>query len=280
MKYFEDNPEIFAALVAAIAILGGLLGSVIGAKIQANGGRAQAAAAQKAAEIAAEAQRVAALWTVRHMLTAEFIQLVRAKAEAMLRLYSEDDADRTVQEQINERGRAVRRKAAEIELIVPSFVMRDVENMITALDRCAETSNIAGPARYFRVVLGEAMWCDDSAHAELAGRARASLDELGVVAASGDDEEKVRAMTAAQESLRSAITDITDHQVQMVVAFEMGRGWHNRQRQDETRVTECLDMLVTAAREMLKSEDDVAPTVPPQRPWWRRNSAETPAVSA
>ncbi|MGW2304998.1 hypothetical protein [Streptomyces sp. NPDC001809] len=35
-QYFEDNPEIFAALVAAIAILGGLLGSIIGAKIQAD----------------------------------------------------------------------------------------------------------------------------------------------------------------------------------------------------------------------------------------------------
>ncbi|MEU3690321.1 hypothetical protein [Streptomyces narbonensis] len=64
-QYFEDNPEIFAAMVAAIAILGGLLGSIVGAKIQANGGRDQAAAAREAARIAAEAQRVAALWNVR-----------------------------------------------------------------------------------------------------------------------------------------------------------------------------------------------------------------------
>ncbi|MFJ5142761.1 hypothetical protein [Streptomyces sp. NPDC088707] len=71
MKYFEDNPEIFAALVAAIAILGGLLGSIIGAKFQANGGRDQAAAAREAAKIAAEAQHIAALWSVRHMQTAE-----------------------------------------------------------------------------------------------------------------------------------------------------------------------------------------------------------------
>lgn len=42
-RYFEENPELFAALalVAIMAVLGGLAGSVIGAKIKANGGRDQ-----------------------------------------------------------------------------------------------------------------------------------------------------------------------------------------------------------------------------------------------
>ncbi|MFD7555493.1 hypothetical protein ACFV9E_13295 [Streptomyces sp. NPDC059835] len=270
-KYFEENNEIFAVLVAFLAIGGGLLGSVIGAKIQANGGRDQAAAAREAAQIAAEAQRVAALWTVRHVLTAEFIQLVRERAEAAHRLYSENDADGTVQARIDQAGHAVLRKAAEIELIVPSPVMRAAEDMIRALDKFAATSRVAGPAQYLRVVIGEAMWCGDPAHVELAGRARTSLGELGAAAVSGDTETKVRALAAADEALRAAVADITDAQAQAAVAEAMGgREWLDRKRGDEEQVTVCLDTLVAAAREMLKSEGDVAPAVPPQRQRWRQ----------
>ncbi|MFC9035077.1 hypothetical protein [Streptomyces arboris] len=269
-QYFEENNEIFAAVVAFLAIGGGLLGSVIGARIQANGGRDQAAAAREAAQIAAEAQRVAALWTVRHVLTAEFIQLIRERAEAVHRLYSQSDADGTTQAQIDQAGRAVLRKAAEIELIVPSPVMRAAEDMVSALDKFVATSSVAGPAQYLRVVIGEAMWCVDPVHAELAGRARTSLDELGVAAASGDTERKVRALAAADEALRAAVADITDAQAQAAVAEAIGgREWLDRKRENEEQVTACLDTLVAAAREMLKSEDDVAPVVPPQRWRWR-----------
>ncbi|MFC9699341.1 hypothetical protein ACFTWD_01385 [Streptomyces sp. NPDC056943] len=59
----------------------------------------------------------------------------------------------------------------------------------------------------------------------------------------------------------------------------------NREREAlEDQLTERMKALVTAAREMLKSEDDVAPTVPEQRrrwwPWPRRTAPVTPASDA
>ncbi|WUT01653.1 hypothetical protein OHA46_33385 (plasmid) [Streptomyces sp. NBC_00708] len=247
-KYFEENNEIFAALVAFLAIGGGLLGSVIGAKIQANGGRDQAAAAREAAQIAAEAQRVAALWTVRHVLTAEFIQLIRERAEAVHRLYSQSDAAGTTQAQIDQAGHSVLRKAAEIELIVNTPVMRAAEDMVSALDEFVAISSVAGPARYLRGVINESMWCGDPSRAELASRARTSLDELGAAAASGDTKRKVRAMAGADEALRAAIADISDSQAQAVVAEAMGgQEWLDRKRQNEEQVTVRLDRLVAAA---------------------------------
>ena len=274
--YFEENDAIFAALVAALAIVGSYLAGVRGAKIQSKGGHAQAAAAREAAKIAAEAQRVAALWTVRQVQVAEFIQLLRERERATLRLYSENDADGTVQAQIDETGFAVRRKAAEIQLIVPSSVMRAADDVISALDKFVATSSVAGPARYFRVVLGEAMWSSDPAQAVLAGRARSSLDALGTDAIADDTESRIRALSAADEALRAAVVDITDTQAQVVVAYATGgREWSDRERGEAERVVERLDMLVEAAREMLKSEDDVAPAVPePRRRWWRARVAQ------
>ncbi|WP_369149067.1 hypothetical protein [Streptomyces sp. R44] len=115
-KYFEENNEIFAALVAFLAIGGGLLGSVIGAKIQANGGRDQAAAAREAAQIAAEAQRVAALWTVRQVLAADYIHQTRVVVEATKKLFKEDDEDGHLRSQLDEDWLTLMQKRAGLEL--------------------------------------------------------------------------------------------------------------------------------------------------------------------
>lgn len=136
--------------------------------------------------------------------------------------------------------------------------MRAAEDVVSALDKFAATSSVAGPARCFRVVIGEAMWCDDPVHAELAGRAGASLDELGAAAISGDTERKVRALSAADEALRAAVVGISAMPDQAVVAHAMGREWSTREREDEGWGTEHLATLVEAAREMLRSNDDVA----------------------
>ncbi|MET9346268.1 hypothetical protein [Streptomyces termitum] len=121
-QYFEDNPEIFAALVAALAILGGFLGSIIGAKIQANGGRDQAAAAREAAAATNEAQRVAALWTVRHVHMAELLQRVD-EVHRLARLFFAEDSTSGLESQLREARQAVVQKQAEVELIAPGPVV-------------------------------------------------------------------------------------------------------------------------------------------------------------
>ncbi|MFC8177210.1 hypothetical protein, partial [Streptomyces sp. NPDC057325] len=122
-QYFEDNPEIFAALMAAIAIVGGLIGSIIGAKIQANGGRDQAAAAREAAKIAAEAQHVAALWSVRQAQVAEFIHSLREVRRVSMLYYDHHATTADLGTQLREAQQALGRRRAEIELIVPETVV-------------------------------------------------------------------------------------------------------------------------------------------------------------
>lgn len=77
LDMIKNNPEVFAALVAALGIAGGILGNWISAKVQATGGRAQAAAAVDAARIATEAQRMAALRKDRKIQIAAFVRLAR-----------------------------------------------------------------------------------------------------------------------------------------------------------------------------------------------------------
>ncbi|MGW4701732.1 hypothetical protein [Streptomyces sp. NPDC004285] len=110
-KYFEENPEIAAALVAAIAVVAG----IVGAKIQANAGRAQAAAAREAAQIAAEAQRVAALWSVRQVQVAEFLEQIREVRRLGDLFYTQDSTDGALTSQFCEAERLMVRKEAEIE---------------------------------------------------------------------------------------------------------------------------------------------------------------------
>ncbi|MFE5484062.1 hypothetical protein [Streptomyces sp. NPDC056527] len=88
IDFVKDNPEVFAALVAAIGILGGIAGNWISAAVQAAGGRAQANAAVDAARISAEAQRMAALREDRKAQLAVFIRCARTVADGLYRMES------------------------------------------------------------------------------------------------------------------------------------------------------------------------------------------------
>ncbi|MFH9736534.1 hypothetical protein ACH4MA_02395 [Streptomyces roseolus] len=144
MKYFEDNPEIFAAIVAAIAILG----SIIGAKIQANGGRDQAAAAREAAQIAAEAQRVAPLWSVRQLQVAEFIRCAREAVVISQRLYEAEPDDEELRRQVHAAYQAMESKAAELILIATEKVVDAVEATLLAAEELEREAMNSGPTAH------------------------------------------------------------------------------------------------------------------------------------
>ncbi|MFE6222972.1 hypothetical protein [Streptomyces sp. NPDC057854] len=270
-QYFEDNPEIFAALVAAIAILGGLLGSIIGAKIQANGGRDQAAAAREAATIAAEAQRVAALWSVRQVQMAEFIRGVR-EVQRVAALYSSQDAD-SVDGQMQEAHHLVAQKLAEIELIMPFDVAQAAKGVHRHLEPFAATIQIAGRAEYFFSILRRQAFSDDPAESELARRALEALDELREEAAGSVNsaDDKMRRYRDAIEALRAATNAPVLEAVMVATHVDSSPSSEPFRRRLQAELAENMSALVAAARAALRSEDDAAPApVPVQRRWWRR----------
>ncbi|MER5966679.1 hypothetical protein [Streptomyces sp. NPDC002057] len=275
MKYFEDNPEIFAALVAAIAILGGLLGSVIGAKIQAKSGQDQAAAAREAAQIAAEAQRVAALWTVRQIQVAEFIQSAREFERGILDSLSgkNNPFDPAVNNQRNEVRHALLRKQAEIELVAPSSVAEVADAVFQKLDTFENVVNFLWPEAYVTAALNRQVRRDDPAASALAVAARSAVDQWHVAhEANAEDASSKR--REAHQALRSAMgltTEDAEIVLLSIVVLPILSG-AREERQNELK--ELMAALVGAAREMLRSDDDVAPTVPPQRRrWWRMGVA-------
>jgi hypothetical protein len=259
--YFENNPEIFAALVAVIAVVGGLVGSVIGAKIQANGGRDQAAAAREAAQISAEAQRVAALWTVRQIQVAAFIQSVREARRLSELFYQQNAVQDGLDVQMREARQDVAQKRAEIELVAPLAVVRAAGEAAEALDVMTTVAEIAGPGKYFTEYLDIQVLSPNRSQSRLAGRALNALDALRGASANIRADE----FTAAVEALRDA-TNATVQQAVAVSSYVLRPQFPSEVAENREVVNQKLTILIDAARAMLKSEDDVAPALPPQRP--------------
>ncbi|MGW4939467.1 hypothetical protein ACWEQH_41930 [Streptomyces sp. NPDC004166] len=263
--YFEDNPEIFAALVAAIAVVGGLVGSVIGAKIQANGGRDQAVAAREAAQIAAEAQRVAALWTVRQIQVAAFIQSVREARRLSELFYLQNAVEDGLDVQLREAWLDVVQKRAEIELVVPLAVVRAAGEAAATLEVMTAVAQIAGPGTYFMEDLNVQVLSPNLIQSGLAGRALNTLDALRGASSNSCADEFAEAV----EALRAA-TNATVEQAVAVSSYVIRPRFPSEVAENRAKLNEKLTTLINAARVMLKSEDDVAPAVPPQRHRWRR----------
>ncbi|MCX5232918.1 hypothetical protein [Streptomyces sp. NBC_00233] len=263
-KYFEENHEIFAALVAFLAIGGGLLGSVIGAKIQANGGRDQAAAAREAAQTAAEAQRVAALWSVRQVQTAEFIRSVRELVWSSNRLFEVLDSDSQTQAEAARQALGLR--VAEIELVVPRDVMTTAhavyESAVQYWDLAWTASPLLSAERNLRLLAGS----NDPE------TGRAALEAIRVLYDDG-------ASHLARLGALTAVPGLPHHQVVLLVENRRDPEpsvWHQKDEAGRA-LNERMDELVTAARAMLRSEDDVAPAVPEQRRrWWPSGSGVVP----
>ncbi|MEU9089748.1 hypothetical protein [Streptomyces sp. NPDC048428] len=253
-KYFEGKPELFAALVAAIAIVGG----VVGAKMQANGGRAQAAAAREAAEIAAEAQRVATLWSVRQVQVAEFVQSVREAVRLSDRFYLEPDGGE-LQNRAHAAYQTASLKKAEIELIASRGVVNAAQAVLLSASEYSSAARSGGPTAYAELTLLRLIFDGEDQTARAASAANMALN-----AGSGMSY-------APRLELLLAVPGLSEAQAHRLARDSNEPGRRDQTREDLTRdLDEKLTTFVDAARTMLKSEDDIAPAVPPQHRQWRR----------
>ncbi|MFE5106002.1 hypothetical protein [Streptomyces sp. NPDC056663] len=264
-SYFEGKPEIFAALVALLVGVG----AVLGAKIQANGGRDQAAAAREAAKIAAEAQHVAALWTVRQVQVAEYMQRVREVERLIERLYTEDSSNGELEARLGEAEQAMDQKQAELELIASEAVVEAAMKLREAVWHARSYAVKTGPLRYAQLVIYIQMDSDDPGDVAIAQQAREAVEELHAAKRQGNRMEIERAHRQARVAL-CEVEAITNDLASSALPKFAENGWLLEQDSGQFSLLRKMETLVSAAREMLRSEDNVAPTVPPQRRWWRR----------
>ncbi|MFE5483018.1 hypothetical protein [Streptomyces sp. NPDC056527] len=265
-SYFEENPDLFAALVALVAVVGGLAGSVIGAKIQANGGRAQATAAREAAQISSEAQRVAALWTVRHVQTAEFIQQARQVVRAADRAYTTDDEG-----SVREALQVLTQKQAQVELIASRCVIDGAANVVRSVEDFARLALKRGPAAYAEFVLQRIM-TSGSCTVEVVEAARLltelkgvyrnyGVQEISEEGLQGLDRDALNSVLRAQRDASAAlgaVPGIRRHHVDAVLEHAGNRELPLDYQELEGLYEASMAALVTTARTMLKSEDGFA----------------------
>ncbi|MFE6853938.1 hypothetical protein ACFVDH_24475 [Streptomyces sp. NPDC057674] len=285
MKYFEDNPEIFAALVAVLAIVGSYLAGVRGAKIQAKGGRDQAAAAREAAEIAAKAQRVAALWSIQQVQIAEYIQRVRDARRLISRFYQEDCLNGEAEALARELMHALDQKLAEIELIASETVVTAATKVNDELQFALMIAIDTGQPYYVQMMVREQLRSPDPGDTATAQQAQEDVAELFAVARRVDlGEAGDAALDGAWRRARFSlgqISGVSEELITRVLPDLALSGWPREQDTGEFSVDRKTQALVAAARRMLRHEDDVAPTVPQQRRrWWRRAASVTPASDA
>ncbi|MFE1378174.1 hypothetical protein ACFW6S_04340 [Streptomyces sp. NPDC058740] len=260
-QYFEDNPEIFAALVAALAIVGSYLAGVRGAKIQANGGLDQAAAAREAAQIAAEAQRVAALWTVRQTQVAAFIEGVREVQHVSGLFYEQDMTASDLNAQLREAQKLLGRRRAEIELIVSEDVVVAAHEVIESLNRLVALGRIAGPGEYFTLALNRQMFGDDPAESALARQAVDALDALRAAAETGDvaaASDQARMLRRAAQDVAATGASFASSAIVAAAAFTPGMAASVTEHRDDLDAK--MAVLVDAARAMLRSGEDAVVT--------------------
>ncbi|MFC8177212.1 hypothetical protein [Streptomyces sp. NPDC057325] len=254
-RSFVENTEASSVLVAAAAVLGGLLGSVFGAKIQADGGRAQAEAAREAATIAAEAQRVAALWTVRQVQVAELMRSAHGLYEACNNFWIVDDEEVWVQ--IGEKSRELALLWAEVNLIATDDVVEASGRLSSATMRFEGVTIECAPVLHARKALDLLLTPEGTSERVEALRilTRHEADSEYRVRALQDAVPRLSQMHAERLVSYSHKTDAEIHELRQIHI----NSFRATQRD-----------LLQAAREMLRSQDDAAPTVPPQRRWRRR----------
>ncbi|MFF9344910.1 hypothetical protein ACF1CG_34795 [Streptomyces sp. NPDC014773] len=261
-QYFEDNPEIFAALVAAIGILGGLLGSIIGAKIQANGGRDQAAAAREAAQIAAEAQRVAALWAARQLQIAQFIQSARDVVDVCNRYY-EDGDDGSLTFHLHDAVKVMRLKSHEVELVAPKEFVEAAQQVLRAVDGYSSEATMHGETGHAHLLIRRLLTGEDE---DVARAARAA--EHAVLHGGNEGMDY-----AVRLQRIAAVPGISEKRAHLLLQdWESDPRWNARLNNGRKVFEEKLRGAIRAGRAALRSEDDFAPAVPEQRRrrWLRR----------
>ncbi|MER5966678.1 hypothetical protein [Streptomyces sp. NPDC002057] len=260
-NYFEGKPELLTAVAAVIAIGGAL----VGAKIQANSGRAQAAAAREAAVIAAEAQRVADLWTVRQLQVAELVRGARRLFQLCERLWYEDDVEARLRVESQSEELALR--LAEVELLATDDVVECAQQLVTAALRYEEISDLHSGVTRARAAVYLLTRNDDHLATE--------VTEVMSLHREGDPERAVQWLT-------NIFPNISRELIEHLVAYDAVEDDYIRNERSSAKheFRMAARHLVAATRVMLRARDDVAPVLPRQRRRYRRNQAETAESSA
>lgn len=251
--WIEANPEAFAALVAVLAIVGGLAGSLIGAKIQANGGRDQAAAAREAAQIAGESQRAAALWTVRQVQAAAYIQQAREVMRIGEPMFTHNDAAGGLSEQVHAATQDLGHRRAELELVATRAVVAAARATDGAVLRFADLALRAGPGVHaYRSLPPGAM------DAGLAG----ALVEHWRASHSGshslrDLDEQRNARDRAEQRLRAITPPLPPARISAILdLYARTEDALLERHMLKQEVSRTLDLLIEAARSMLHSDHE------------------------
>ncbi|MEV7305499.1 hypothetical protein ACFW61_18780 [Streptomyces microflavus] len=212
LDMIKNNPEVFAALVAALGIAGGILGNWISAKVQATGGRAQAAAAVDAARIATEAQRLATLREDRKIQIAAFVRLAREVLTHTEFMFVEEgrlEPAKTGWEELMQ-------LEGQLELVAPDSVLDQVRRVVDAVGKSMELAILRAPAARARRKLSR-VHPGDSAY-EAARRAWNCLEELREAYAAGDGNTgEQNAFHSAAVSALAAIETFTAAERQALV---------------------------------------------------------------
>ncbi|MFB9558600.1 hypothetical protein, partial [Streptomyces roseoviridis] len=182
IDFIKDNPEVFAALVAALGILGGIAGNWISAAIQAAGGRAQANAAVDAARISAEAQRAAALREDRKIEIAAFVRCARRLAVDLHEMYEKDWYETSVNDTWYELGQVF----GQLELVASKGVRELAEEVLSVAHGGKELAVTRALGRQTRESLAAAANASQDGE-EAAAAARASLLRLEELRAAVDN---------------------------------------------------------------------------------------------
>ncbi|MGW2843592.1 hypothetical protein [Streptomyces sp. NPDC001274] len=212
----KNNPEVFAALVAALGIGGGILGNWISARVQAASGRAQAAAAVDAARIATEAQRLAALREDRKIQIAAFVRLAREIINHTESAFLEEGHLEPAQASWEE----LMQLEGQLELVASNSVLDQVGRVVDAVSNGLELAILRGAAARARLKLSQVR-PGDSAYGT-AHQAWSCLEELRTAQAASDGSAgELDAVRSAAASALADVQTLTDEERQKLL-FDAG----------------------------------------------------------
>ncbi|MEU6486115.1 hypothetical protein [Streptomyces sp. NPDC046887] len=242
------DASVTSAFIGAVAVGGTALGTVLGGWVQARGGRAQAQAAQQAAEIAARAAHQQALYERRWSLLAAFLRAASECMEAADQLYTTDSLP-----EARRRWHACTLAHAEAELGAPAALLGPVDELRAAVGRMYRTAQRSAPAsRALKEVRRRAKQGEERAvHAlgamEALWEADRSLPLTGRTSAPeyANAEQALNALPGYDEEHAALLMGRTSRQWQAARADREARKDDHQQARRE---------LVTAAREVFGTD--------------------------
>ncbi|MFF3863344.1 hypothetical protein [Streptomyces sp. NPDC002209] len=238
--WIERNSAGLSLLVPFLAIGGGLLGNWLGARIQANGGLAQASAAREAARITAEASRLAALRDERRLAIAEFVRGARALFRLSWELYHDDR-----EEEARQAHGALSYAYAEVQLCAPGSIVLLAGGLLEAAEDAWFLARSRGPAaRSTRLLLVPA------ADGGTPGLLAYDTVRAARIAAADDHSDRDAIQVQAMRELRRC--GLLDERQVMAVYMDIPHGHLVAAQQDRgDAYAAALHDFVDAARESL-----------------------------